>query len=700
MMNNKIENILKYEKSPYLLQHANNPVSWMPWGEEAFKLAQKHDKPIFLSIGYSTCHWCHVMEKESFEDKDVAELMNKAFINIKVDREERPDIDKIYMSVAQMMTGRGGWPLTIIMTPSKEPFFAATYIPKESRGGQTGLVQLVPLIDQLWKTKRKDILASKDKIKNLLEDIADTTSEGPIDISMIEKAYNALHGIYDSEYGGFGNAPKFPSAHNLSFLLNYWKISDNPDPLEMVEKTLSSMRNGGIWDHVGNGFHRYSTDRKWILPHFEKMLYDQAINAFAYLDAYQATGKGIYKETVKLIYNYVNENMRSPEGAFYSAEDADSEGEEGTFYVWDSTEIKDLLGEEDGRIIEKVFNINENGNFMDEATGKVSGKNILYITSTYAELAKEMKLDLGAFTKKIDELMIKLYKYRKNRIHPFKDDKVLTDWNGLMVAAYARGGRILDDPGLIKIAEDSVAFIISNMTNGDNGLLHRYREGESSINANLDDYAFIILALIELYQSTFSFEYIDKALKLQEYLDKYFWDDKNGGYFFTDSRSEELIVRHKESYDGAIPSGNSVSAFNLVRLGRITMNDELERRATRIGEVFGENIKNSPASHTYLLSVFNYLSGPSYEIIIVDGEEKEGSKEFFKIINQHFIPNKIVIHKSEGQDFSQVSDLKAFIDELNPINNKPTAYICKNYYCELPVTSKEDLIKSLNIIEK
>ena len=698
MMDGKIENTLKYEKSPYLLQHSGNPVNWMPWGEEAFRLARKEDKPIFLSIGYSTCHWCHVMEKESFEDMDVADLMNKTFVNIKVDREERPDIDKIYMSVAQMMTGRGGWPLTIIMTPSKEPFFAATYIPKENRGGQTGLIQLIPLMDKLWKTKRKDILASKDKIKDLLMGIADNTSESPIDHSLIEKAYNGFYSIYDRENGGFGNAPKFPSAHNLSFLLNYWKKSGNPDSLEMVEKTLSSMRNGGIWDHIGYGFHRYSTDKKWILPHFEKMLYDQAINAFAYLDAYQVTGKDIYKETVMRIYDYVNDNMRSPQGAFYSAEDADSEGEEGTFYVWDSTEITDLLGEEDGSIIEKVFNIKKNGNFRDEATGLESGKNILFRTKTYAELAKEMEIDSDAFTKKIDDLMAKLYIYRKNRISPFKDDKVLTDWNGLMAAAYARGGRVLDDPELIKIAEDSIAFITSNMTNGDDGLFHRYREGQSSINANLDDYAFMVLALIELYQSTFKFEYINKALKLQEYLDKYFWDDKNGGYFFTDSRSEELIVRQKESYDGAIPSGNSVSAFNLVRLGRITMNAEFEKKATRIGEVFGKNIKNSPVSHTYLLSVIDYLSGPSYEIIIVDGEKKEESRELFEIINKHFIPNKIVIYKSEAQDFNQVRELKAFINELHPVNNKPTAYICKNYYCELPVTNKEDLMKSLNIL--
>ena len=698
MMDDKIENTLKYEKSPYLLQHSGNPVNWMPWGEEAFRLARKEDKPIFLSIGYSTCHWCHVMEKESFEDMDVADLMNKTFVNIKVDREERPDIDKIYMSVAQMMTGRGGWPLTIIMTPSKEPFFAATYIPKENRGGQTGLIQLIPLMDKLWKTKRKDILASKDKIKDLLMGIADNTSESPIDHSLIEKAYNGFYSIYDRENGGFGNAPKFPSAHNLSFLLNYWKKSGNPDSLEMVEKTLSSMRNGGIWDHIGYGFHRYSTDKKWILPHFEKMLYDQAINAFAYLDAYQVTGKDIYKETVMRIYDYVNDNMRSPQGAFYSAEDADSEGEEGTFYVWDSTEITDLLGEEDGSIIEKVFNIKKNGNFRDEATGLESGKNILFRTKTYAELAKEMEIDSDAFTKKIDDLMAKLYIYRKNRISPFKDDKVLTDWNGLMAAAYARGGRVLDDPELIKIAEDSIAFITSNMTNGDDGLFHRYREGQSSINANLDDYAFMVLALIELYQSTFKFEYINKALKLQEYLDKYFWDDKNGGYFFTDSRSEELIVRQKESYDGAIPSGNSVSAFNLVRLGRITMNAEFEKKATRIGEVFGKNIKNSPVSHTYLLSVIDYLSGPSYEIIIVDGEKKEESRELFEIINKHFIPNKIVIYKSEAQDFNQVRELKAFINELHPVNNKPTAYICKNYYCELPVTNKEDLMKSLNIL--
>ncbi len=698
-MKEKSNNRLRFEKSPYLLQHAGNPVNWMPWGEEAFNTALQQDKPIFLSIGYSTCHWCHVMEKESFEDRDVADLMNSVFVNIKVDREERPDIDKIYMSVAQMMTGRGGWPLTIIMTPLKDPFFAATYIPKENRSGQTGLLQLIPYIDELWKTKRKNILASTDKIKNMLKNIIKSPSGGSIDFSIIDKAYNEFYNIYDRKYGGFGKAPKFPSAHNLSFLLNYWKKSGNPDSLEMVENTLSSMRMGGIWDHIGSGFHRYSTDRQWILPHFEKMLYDQAIASFAYLDAYQATGKRIYKETAGLIFNYIKNNMRSPEGGFYSAEDADSEGEEGTFYVWDKREIKDLLGDKDANIIEKVFNISENGNYRDEASGKSSGKNILYRTRPYAELAKEMDMDLDSFTKKIDDLLLKLYNLRKNRIHPFKDDKILTDWNGLMVAAYARGGVVLDDRELVQTAEDALNFIINNMSTDNGGLFHRYREGEANIQANLDDYAFVILALIELYQSTFRFKYIKKALELEKYLDKYFWDKENGGYFFTDSRSEGLIFRHKESFDGAIPSGNSVLMLNLFRLGRIMMDPVLENKASRIGEIFAENIKNSPVSHSYFLSALDYLSGPSYEIVVVDGKDKNGSRELLGAINKYFIPNKVIIYKSGDENFIGTGGLEKFINDLRPLDNKSTAYVCRNYYCELPVTNKHDLLKLLDVLD-
>ncbi|MCJ7666577.1 MAG: thioredoxin domain-containing protein, partial [Actinobacteria bacterium] len=633
-------------------------------------------------------------------NRDIASLMNRVFINIKVDREERPDIDKIYMSVTRMMTGSGGWPLTIIMTPLKDPFFAATYIPKENRSGQTGLLELIPYIDELWKTKRKDILASTDKIKSMLKNIMQNPSGGSIDFSIIDKAYNEFHAIYDSKYGGFGGAPKFPSAHNLSFLLNYWKKSGNQDSLEMVENTLQSMRMGGIWDHVGYGFHRYSTDRQWVLPHFEKMLYDQAIASFAYLEAYQATGKKIYKETAEFIFNYVKTNMESQKGGFYSAEDADSEGEEGTFYLWNKREIKDLLGDKDSDIIQTVFNIRENGNYRDEAIGKSSEKNILYRTRSYTELAKDLYMDLDCFSEKLGELLLKLYDHRKNRIHPFKDDKILTDWNGLMAAAYARGGSILDNKEILQTAEDTLSFIFSNMSTDDGGLFHTYREGEASIRANLDDYAFVILALIELYQSTFKFKYIKEALKLQRYLDEYFWDKENGGYFFTDSRSEELIFRHKECFDGAVPSGNSVSMLNLIKLGRITMDTVLEKKASRIGAVFAENINNSPVSHSYLLSALAYLSGPSYEIFVVDGKNKDDSGKLLKAAIQCFIPNKVIVYKSVNEDFTGTGGLKKFIDELRPLDNKSTAFICKNYYCELPVTEKDDLLRLLDCIDR
>jgi uncharacterized protein YyaL (SSP411 family) len=462
MKSSSKSNRLINEKSPYLLQHAHNPVDWHAWGEEAFEKAKSQDKPIFLSIGYSTCHWCHVMEKESFEDERVAKLLNENFICIKVDREERPDIDNLYMTVCQMLTGSGGWPLSIIMTPDKKPFFAATYIPKESRFGMAGLLDLIPKIAKVWSKQRGEILNSAEQVEATLKWFPQVSKGEELDVSILDSAYGDLLNSFDENYGGFGSAPKFPSPHNLIFLLRYWKRTGHQKSLNMVEETLKKMRYGGIWDHVGFGFHRYSTDRYWLVPHFEKMLYDQAMLALVYTETFYATGKSEYKDTAEKILQYVLRDMTSKEGGFFSAEDADSEGEEGKFYLWTQKELEEVIGEE-AELIKNVFNVSQTGNFLDEIKGKKTKKNIIHQKKSYPDLAKDMGLPLEEFMERIDNVREKLFEYREKKVHPHKDDKILTDWNGLMIAALARAGFVFDNADYIEAAKKAADFILSDI---------------------------------------------------------------------------------------------------------------------------------------------------------------------------------------------------------------------------------------------
>ncbi len=697
-MSNKenLTNKLRHEKSPYLLQHAGNPVNWYPWGEEAFNDSKKDNKPIFLSIGYSTCHWCHVMEKESFENNSVAKMMNKAFINIKVDREERPDIDKIYMTVAQMMTGSGGWPLTIIMTPEKKPFFAGTYIPRQSQSGRIGMLELIPKVEEIWNSKKDEILDSADKITSKIAEFSDSGPVEQLDESILEKAFLSLSESFDSKYGGFVRAPKFPTAHNIMFLLNYWKKTGNNKAMQMVEKTLVSMRNGGIWDHIGMGFHRYSTDRKWILPHFEKMLYDQALNAMAYTDAFQATGKNKYRETAQDIFKYVLGEMRSKEGGFYSALDADSEGKEGTFYVWDMDEINNILSEKDAGIISEVFNLTEKGNFMEEATRDQTGSNIFYLNKPISLIAGELNISPGNLNEKLEDARIKLNSVREKRVHPFKDDKILTDWNGLMITAFARASRVFNNKEYEEVAEDAMEFIFKKMFKNNNFLCHRYREGQAYIEANLDDYAFLIMALLELYETGFKTDHLKKALKLNDILIKNFWDSVNGGFYFTSDNGEKLISRQKESYDGAIPSGNSVSMLNLVKLSRITGNRDLERKALKIVDIFSGLMKNSPASHTQMMSAMSFIYGPSYEVFVVGEKDSTHTLNILDKLNSNYLPNKVVIFRPSGEKNSEIDKISDFSKNLKLIDNKTTAYVCKNYYCKLPTNDPVKMLELLN----
>ena len=453
-------NRLIHEKSPYLLQHAYNPVDWHAWNEEAFQKARAENKPIFLSVGYSTCHWCHVMEKESFEDSEVAALMNEAFVSIKVDREERPDIDHVYMTVCQMMTGSGGWPLTIVMTPYKKPFFAATYIPKASRFGRPGMMELIPRISEVWRNRNKEVLESAENMTTALQSMEKENPGDPLEAGVLDKAYQELAQRFDKTYGGFSGAPKFPTPHNFLFLLRYWMRSGRLNALNMVEKTLHEIRWGGIFDQIGFGFHRYSTDKEWLVPHFEKMLYDQAMLALAYLETYQATGNTLYADTAKEIFAYVLRDLRSPEGGFYSAEDADSEGVEGKFYVWTEQELRKILPPGDADLLVRVFHIQKEGNFREEASGKSLGANIFYTGRSLEDMASELNVSAQDLKKRIECARSRLFEAREKRIHPHKDDKILTDWNGLMIAALARGTQVLGEKTYADAAGSAVEFIL------------------------------------------------------------------------------------------------------------------------------------------------------------------------------------------------------------------------------------------------
>lgn len=690
----KKPNRLINEKSPYLLQHAYNPVDWYPWSEEAFEKARIEDKPIFLSIGYSTCHWCHVMEKESFEDEEVAQLMNDAFVSIKVDREERPDIDGIYMSVCQMITGGGGWPLTIVMTYDKKPFFTGTYFPKYNRFNRIGMMELVPRLKEIWLNKRDEVLKSADEISLSLKNINSGPSITEIDESILDKAFSDLNKRYDASDGGFGTAPKFPSPHNLMFLLRYWKRSKNIDALKIVENTLTKMRLGGIYDHIGFGFARYSTDKHWLVPHFEKMLYDQAMLIMAYTETYQVTKNEFYRKTAEEIIEYVLRDMTHPEGGFYSAEDADSEGEEGKFYLWNADELRNVLDKEEYDLALQIFNISENGNWVDESKGIMNGTNILHLKFTYEQLASKLNLDLIELMKKIENIRNKLFTYREKRIHPYKDDKILTDWNGLMISALAKSYQAFNSEKYLFAAEKAYEFIKRLLTKSDGTLFHRYREGESGLPAHIDDYAFIINSLIDLYEATFKSEYLNRALELNEILIKEFWDETNGGFYFTSEKSEKLITRQKEIYDGAIPSGNSCELLNLLRLFKLTGKIEFSDYAEKLINYFSYSISRSPSIFTQFLSGLDFYYGPTTEIVIASDELNEQIVPALEIIRNNFNPNKVVVFNpaNAGPDLSKnISSL----DDMKPIQGKATFYVCKNFVCNQPVTDIESLTKLL-----
>jgi uncharacterized protein YyaL (SSP411 family) len=682
-------NRLAGEKSPYLLQHAENPVYWYPWGEEAFQKAKQEDKPIFLSIGYATCHWCHVMAHESFEDEDVARFLNRHFVAIKVDREERPDIDKIYMYVCQSLTGHGGWPLSVFMTPEGKPFFAGTYFPKSHRLGMPGFMDVLKQIGAMWQNDRARILESSEAITGAIQPGSDSEpSLQFLSVETLKKGYTQLARVFDPGWGGFGASPKFPTPHHLTFLLRWHKRSSEPKALEMAEETLSAMRNGGIFDQVGYGFHRYSVDEKWLVPHFEKMLYDQALLALAYIEAYQVTGKAEYAQVAREIFTYVLRDMASPEGGLYSAEDADSEGKEGLFYVWTPQEVKRHLGEKRGDLFCRFYGITEGGNFEE-------GRSIPHKRIPLQAFARTAGRDLKELETALEEARKKLFDVRKKRIHPLKDDKVLTSWNGLMIAALAKGHQVLGDQAYADAARKAADFLSKNLKTPEGRLLRRYRQGDAAYPGYLDDYAFFVWGLIELYEATFDVSYLEEAIALNQAMIDIFWDKKGGGLYFTGKGNEQLITRSKDLYDGALPSGNSVAAMNLLRLGRMTGNVDMDKRADKLTRAFSGQIQEQPMAYTQMLNALEFMIGPSQEVVIAGDLALETTQAMLNVVRSKFLPNKVVLLGPDANHRKRLVAISPFVKDMVPIRNQPTVYVCEQYACQAPIQDVNALESAL-----
>ena len=664
----KKPNRLINEKSPYLLQHAYNPVDWYPWSQEALDKAKAEDKPIFLSIGYASCHWCHVMEEECFSDTEVAALLNQSFVCIKVDREERPDLDAMYMAACQAMGRSCGWPLNILMTPKLNPFFAASYIPKHSGRGLTGMLDLVPQVMQIWKMQRAQLEIVGADIKSRIEAMEKRTPQKELSKEILQDAYDRLTLDFDSENGGFGGAPKFPRPQNILFLLRYYARTGEKKALDMAENTLRQMRLGGIFDQIGLGFHRYSIDSEWLVPHFEKMLYDQALLTLAYIEAYQVSGAGKYMITAKETIDYCIRDLFRQQGGFYSAQDADSEGEEGKYYLWTMQEILDALPPSDADLAVHLFGLKAEGNFPGS-----KGKNILHLAEPLDELASYKGLTIDELIIRLGKIQNTLFEIRKKRVAPAIDDKVLTDWNGLMIAALAKAGTVLNQPNYLSAAIKTADFMLNQMRQGD-VLYHRYAKGQTAIEGFLDDYAFFTFGLIELYEATFEDKYLQAAADLTKIMVAKFWD-KNGGFYQTQN-SEAAMPKIKQLYDGAVPSGNSVALQDLLWLSRLTDEPSYDTMAAQMTRTFAQEIEGAPEAYTFFLSAADFLIGPSYSVTLVGDLKEKDTREMLNALRKHYLPSTVIALKypsKTGLGYQQ-------------IEGKATAYVCQNQTC-LPSTN-------------
>ena len=690
----KHTNRLAHEKSPYLLQHAHNPVDWYPWGEDAFGKAKKENKPIFLSIGYSTCHWCHVMEHESFETEAVAKLMNENFVCIKVDREERPDVDQIYMSAVMMLTGQGGWPLNVFLTTDLKPFYGGTYFPPEERYGRASFSTVLTDIARVWKTKPQevekagkqlaDVIAKPSDFAKASPDKPDSKTGGTLNESVLKQVVTECVHNFDQSEGGFRSAPKFPPSMLLSLLLRIHQKTNDRTILPMVELTLDKMAQGGIYDQLGGGFSRYSTDNHWLVPHFEKMLYDNALLARVYLEAHQVTHKEEYARTAREIFTYLLRDMTDPEGGFYSAEDADSEGVEGKFYVWVPAEIKKILGEVDGKSFCELYGVTEGGNFENE--------NILHLKT---DLPSALKA-LGNDENWLKEASGKVFQARANRIRPHLDDKILTAWNSLMISSLAYGYQVLGDPLYLQAAEKASAFIDKNLFK--NGrLMVSYRKGPADIQGFIDDYAFFQASQLDLYESTFNTAYLKKAIELEKDMVKYFWDEKAGAFYFSGSDQKDkhrLLTRTKEAYDGVIPSGNSMAAMSYFRLAEFTGKKEYRDRADAILKCFAGVLGQGGSNFPLMLQAFQFdFYGPT-EVLVAGPRGASG--KMLEIFWRNFLPNRVLVY-TEEKSLKSLTELIPWTEGRQAQGGKPTAYVCKNYHCQLPVTDEN---KILDLIKK
>ncbi len=677
----KTPNRLINEKSPYLLQHAYNLVDWFSWGQEALGKAKAEDKPVFLSIGYASCHWCHVMEEECFNDREVAYLLNQAFVSVKVDREERPDLDAAYMAVCQAMGRNCGWPLNILLTPNLNPFFAASYIPKYSRAGLTGMLDLVPQVMQIWKRQRSQLEAVGANIKSRIEQMEKRTPQKELEKEVLKNAYDHLTLDFDDENGGFGTAPKFPTPHKLIFLLHYYAQTGEKHALSMVEKTLTQMWLGGINDQLGFGFHRYSTDEKWLVSHFEKMLYDQALMAIAYTEAFQATGGKRYALAATEVLDYVLRDLASPQGGFYSAQDADTEGEEGKFYLWNIDEVLDTLTPADAELAVHIYGLKPKGNFLGS-----SGQNILHVAEPLEELAPYKGLTLQELIDRLHNIRQTLFEARKRRVPPATDHKVLADWNGLIIASLAKAGIVLNEQKYLEAAMRTADFILDQMMGKDNVLYHRYAKGERAIAGFLDDYAFVVFGLIQLYEASFEDRFLQAAADLTKTQVAKFWDDKNGGFYQTQT-SETTMPKMKQLYDGAVPSGNSVALWDLLWLGRLAIEPKYDRMATQMIKTFAQEVEGMPEGFTFFLSSLGFRIGPSYSIILIGDLKERDAVDMLSALRKYYLPTTVISLKhpsGAGFDYQQ-------------IEGKATAYVCRDQTCLPPTNSPKRMLEQLGV---
>ena len=677
-------NRLIKETSPYLLQHAHNPVDWYPWGPEALERAKSEDRPILLSVGYSACHWCHVMERESFEDRRIAELMNESFVCIKVDREERPDVDSIYMSAVQAMTGSGGWPMTVFLTPDGKPFYGGTYFPPDDRGGLPGFPKVIRAVANAYRQNRSDLLLNTDKLlERMRQASSGARSLDPLTADLLRQAYSSISGQFDDRYGGVGMQPKFPQPMTYEFLLRHHLRTGDSQPLEMVELTLDRMAKGGIYDQIGGGFHRYSTDTFWLVPHFEKMLYDNALLVRLYLHAYQVTGNPLYRRVVEETLDCLTREMLAPEGGFYSAQDADSEGVEGKFFVWLPEEILEALGKADGEVVNRYFGVTRQGNF--------EGKNILNVTEKSDGVAEQLGMSEDELGGVLERGRARLLEVRENRVRPERDDKVLTAWNALALSAFAEAAVVLGSDELRTVARKNAAFLLDNLIQ--NGrVLRTYKDGHAKLNGYLEDYAYLIDGLLCLHEATLESRWLRQAIRLGEDIVELFWDDPSGQFYDTGRDHEEMVIRPRDISDNATPSGSSMAANVLLRLAVITGDSEYERRAVTTLRNARELIERFPTGAGHWLSALDFYLTPTREIAIVgDGGGRE-TQALVSEVYRHFVPNRVLVGGSDGDDALSRLPL---LEGRGSIDTRPTAYVCQNYVCGLPVTEPEKLAEQL-----